>query len=259
MARTVNEQAHAVRRNEILDVAQRLVMTKGYEQMAIQDILDDLQISKGAFYHYFGSKQALLEALIERFREEAEEVLFPIVQDPHSPTLEKLQRFFDAAGRWKTDRKTYILSLLRVWYADDNVIVRQKVQARMVKHFTPVLAGVIRQGVQEGVLTAPFPDHMSEIVLSILQSLGDAFGELLLCDEPKGDDLQRAECIAAAYTHALERVLGAPAGSLSLIDAETLKEWFVAQSDDIAGRGGLEEATPPASLPPAPRYSLTGP
>ena len=51
MARTV--KAHAVRRNEILDVAQRLIYTKGYEQMTIQDILDGLQISKGAFYHYF--------------------------------------------------------------------------------------------------------------------------------------------------------------------------------------------------------------
>jgi len=55
---------------EILDVAQRLVNTKGYEQMTIQDLLDELQISKGAFYHYFGSKQALLEAIIERIVDE---------------------------------------------------------------------------------------------------------------------------------------------------------------------------------------------
>src|SRR5665647_2543286 len=64
MARVIKE--HAVRRGEILDVAQRLVYSKGYEQMTVQDILDGLQISKGAFYHYFGSKPALLEALIER-------------------------------------------------------------------------------------------------------------------------------------------------------------------------------------------------
>ncbi len=65
MARIV--KAHAARRNEILDVAQRLIYTKGYEQMTIQDILSDLQISKGAFYHYFDSKQALLEAIIETY------------------------------------------------------------------------------------------------------------------------------------------------------------------------------------------------
>ncbi len=54
MARIVKE--YSVRRNEILDAARQLVYTKGYEQMTIQDILDYLQISKGAFYHYFDSK-----------------------------------------------------------------------------------------------------------------------------------------------------------------------------------------------------------
>src|SRR5712691_1713827 len=115
MARIVKE--HAVRRNEILDVAQRLVYTKGYEQMTIQDILDDLQISKGAFYHYFDSKQALLEALIERLLDEGVQLLLPIVDDPHLPALEKLQRLFDRLVRWKTAQKTFLLALMRVLYA----------------------------------------------------------------------------------------------------------------------------------------------
>jgi hypothetical protein len=33
--------------------------------------------------------------------------------------------------------------------------------------------------------------------------------------------------LVAAYNDTLERVLGAPAGSLNLMDDETLKEWFV--------------------------------
>ncbi len=232
MARTVKEKEYAVRRNEILDVTQRLVYTRGYEQTAIQDILDELQISKGAFYHYFDSKQALLEALIERMRQEVEPLILPIAQDPHLPTLEKLQCFFDVAGRWKTAHKTYILALLRVWYADDNAIVRQKVQADLIKWATPWLTAIICQGIQEGVLTTPFPDQAGAIVLSLLQSLGDAFGELLLASEPQRDGLQRATTITAAYNDALERVLGAPAGALNLIDSETLQEWFVPSSDN---------------------------
>lgn len=88
MARIVKEQEYAARRNAILDVAQRLVYTKGYEQMAIQDILDELEISKGAFFHYFNSKQMLLEAIIERMRDEVAQIITPIVHDPHLPALE---------------------------------------------------------------------------------------------------------------------------------------------------------------------------
>ena len=232
MARIVKEEEYAVKRNEILDVAQRLVYTKGYEQMTIQDMLDDLRISKGAFYHYFGSKQALLEALIERMQEEVEQLLIPIVHDPHLPALEKLQRFFPMLARWKTERKTFILALLRVLYTDDNAIFRQKVRATAIKRVTPLLTVIIRQGIQEGVLTTSYPDQVGEVVVSLVLDLGDTFAWLLLSFEPKRDELQRIESTVAAYTDALERVLGASTGSLPLVDAETLKEWFYSPRDN---------------------------
>jgi AcrR family transcriptional regulator len=224
MARVVKKEEHAVKRNEILDAAQRLVYTKGYEQMSIQDILNDLTISKGAFYHYYASKQALLEALIDRMVEEAEPIILPIVQDPQLPALEKLHRFFDTAARWKTARKDYLLSLLRVWYADDNILIRHKALTGSIKRFAPLLAGIIRQGVAEGVMTTPFPDQIGEMALSMLQGLGDGFVELIFSHST---DLACAKQLVAAYNDALERLLGAPAGSLNLVDKAILKEWFV--------------------------------
>jgi AcrR family transcriptional regulator len=230
MARIVKE--HAVRRSEILDVAQRLIYTKGYEQMTIQDMLDNLQISKGAFYHYFDSKQALLEAIIERMQKEVEHLLLPIVQDPVLPALEKLQRFFDTLNRWKTAQKAFFLALLRVWYTDDNAIVRQKWRAAGIKWITPLLSVIIHQGIQEGVLTTSYPDQVGEVVLSLVQDLGETLAMLLLSFEPERADIRRVESIVAAYTDALERTLGIPEGSLQLTDTETLKEWFFSPGDN---------------------------
>ena len=59
MARIVNKEEYEIRRNEILDAAQRLIYTKGYDQMSIQDILAESHISKGAFYHYFELQASL--------------------------------------------------------------------------------------------------------------------------------------------------------------------------------------------------------
>ena len=232
MARIVKEQEYAVKRNAILDVAQRLVYTKGYEQMTIQDMLDDLQISKGAFYHYFDSKQAVLEALIERMQEEVDQLLLSIVQDPHLPALEKLRRFFPMLARWKTARKTFILALLRVWYTDDNALFRQKLRATVVKRVTPLLTEIIRQGIQEGVLTTSYPDQVGEVIVSLVLDLGDTLAWLLLSSEPRRDDVRHIESTVAAYTDALERALGAPTGSLPLVDAQTLQEWFVSPGDN---------------------------
>jgi AcrR family transcriptional regulator len=232
MARVVNVQEYAVKRREILDAAQRLVYTRGYERMAIQDILDDLQISKGAFYHYFDSKQAVLEAVIERMIDEVEQLLIPIVHDSHLPALEKLQRFFAASSRYKTAQKPFLLALLRIWYTDDNALVRHKVNTIGIKRVKPLLTTIIHQGIQEGTLATLYPDQIGDIVLSLGQSLSDALAEIFLSLEPDRDELGRVESTVAAYTDALERVLGAPSGSLSLVDVETLKEWFLSARDD---------------------------
>lgn len=246
MARIVKEEEYAARRNEILDVVQRLVYTKGYEQMTIQDILDDLHISKGAFYHYFDSKGSVLEALIERMVVvEVIPLLMPIVQDPHLTALEKLNRYFDTAVRWKTAKKTFMLELLRVWLADENAIVRQKLFTMSVKRVTPLLTEIIRQGIQEGVFKTSYPDQVCQVIVYILQGLSDTIIELLISSETKRD-AARIESGVTVYTEALtdalERVLGTPKGALHLIDPETLKEWFVSPNDtmSVPGEGLME-------------------
>jgi TetR/AcrR family transcriptional repressor of nem operon len=247
MARIVNEKEYAARRNEILDVVQRLVYTKGYEQMTIQDILDDLHISKGAFYHYFDSKGSALEALVERMVVmEVIPLLMPIVQDPHLTALEKLNRYFDTAIRWKTAKKTFMLELLRVWLADENAIVRQKLFTMSLKQVTPLLAEIIRQGIREGVFTTSYPDQVCHVIVYILQGLSETIIELLVSSETKRDAARIESGVTAytaALTDALERVLGTPKSALHLIDPETLKEWFVSPNQAIGIReSGIRES-----------------
>ncbi len=83
---------------------------------------------------------------------------------------------------------------------------------------------IIHQGIEEGVLTTPYPEHVGEVVMSVTQAAGETLGRLLLSSEGKRDN-GRIESTVAVYTDALERVLGAPSGSLPLVDTETLKEW----------------------------------
>jgi len=226
MPRIVREEEYAVRRNQILDTALRLVYTKGYGQMTIQDILDELQISKGAFYHYFDSKAAVLEALVERMVNEVEPLLIPIVQDQRLSALEKFQCFFDTTARWKTDRKDLMLELVYMWYADENAIIRQKVFESTLKRITPLLAEITHQGVREGVFTVSYPETVCQLYFYLLQGMGEAFVELLFDFPDKNVARQKATLMVAAYNEALERVLGAPRGSINLIDPETMDEWF---------------------------------
>jgi AcrR family transcriptional regulator len=227
MARMVNEAAYAARRNAILDAAQRAVATKGYEQMAIGDILGELQISSGAFYHYFDSKPALLMALVERMGEQLEQLVLPVVQDPKLGALEKLLRFFGTLDQWKREHKGLVIAYMRVWYADENAIVRHKLYMTRIKRLTPGLEEIIRQGSHEGVFTTPYPDQAARMIISLFEDLSYATIELLLAEEHSPDDLARLERIAVACADALERLLGAPTGCLQYAWREELEPWLV--------------------------------
>jgi AcrR family transcriptional regulator len=235
MARIVREETHLARRNEILDAARRLVYTKGYEQMTIQDILNDLGISKGAFYHYFDSKGAVLEALVERMvSEEVMPLIHPIVADPRLSATEKLERYFDTGLRWKSAQKPLMLAILRIWLADENAIVRQKMFLSTLRQVNPLLSEIIRQGVQEGAFNTQYPDQVSQVIIYILQGLSDTIIDLLVTSET-GLDPGRVESTVNDYARALsdatERVLGASLGSLKLIDPDALKDWFVTSQE----------------------------
>ena len=227
MVRTVNEAAYEARRNAILDAAQRAIETKGYEQMAIADLVGELRISSGAFYHYFDSKPVLLEALVERIGDQIEQLVLPIIHDPTSSVLNKLQRFFAALDRWKRAHMRFVLASLRIWYGDENAIVRHKLYIARVKRLTPWLEEMIRQGVAEGILTTSYPDQVARMVISLFEDLGYATAEILLAEEHAPDDLSRLARILEACADGLERLLGAPAGSIPQVSRADLLAWLV--------------------------------
>ncbi len=229
MARIIREEDYLKKRNEILDTAQSLLYTKGYESMAIQDILNDLKISSGAFYHYFESKPALLEALIERMMQEAEQQLLPIVHDVHLSAMEKLQCYFGTLDRLKTVQKSLLLGMMRGWYSDNNAIVRQKMDEATIKRRTPLLALIVSEGVQEGVFSVSYPSKATEVMLSLSISMGNAFARLMLSSQAEEDKHCCIDNIVAtnsAYMDAIERLLRAPTRFLNRLDARAVREWL---------------------------------
>jgi AcrR family transcriptional regulator len=241
MARTVNPNEFASKRREILDAAQRLVFTKGYQQMSVRDILDELSISSGAFHHYFGSRQELLEGLIEQIRQGSLLPLLPIIQDPDLSAVEKLQGIFDTLDSLRMAHRADLITVAQVWYTDDNALVRSKVDQAVFEQRAPLVADIIRQGTREGTFTAAFPDQAGEAVLSLLQGMGNTHARLLLSlvqengKAAEGDRAREIEQIVvthAAYMEAIERLLGAPPNCLARTDAEAVKVWVAALRDN---------------------------
>ncbi len=224
-----------VRRTEILDAAERLLATKGYEQMTIQDIVNDLQIAKGTVYHYFTSKEAVLGALVERMGEQMEHLILPIVADPHLSALEKLLRYFSVSGQWKGAHQRFVRTFTSFWYADENAIVHRKLLRDGMKRFVSYLSQIIRQGVAEGVFTTAYPDQTARMIIALRQDLGDAVADALLSEPDMSIDPSLITKMTVATAEALERLLGAKAGCVQNAWLEALSQWQTSSAPSISG------------------------
>jgi AcrR family transcriptional regulator len=226
VARTLNPAVHLVRREAFVDAALRLTQTKGYEQTSIQDVLDAVDASRGAFYHYFDSKQALLEAMVDRIADAALVTVAPVVDDPDLAAIPKLELFFSGIAQFKTDRMALMVEFIKVWRSDDNAIMREKVRRTLVDRVAAILARIIEQGMGEGVFAIDSPGETAAILMLLTTGFQDTATDLFLARRANRITFEEAERAMTSFTHAFERVLGARRGSIHIVDQKTLHEWF---------------------------------
>jgi len=226
MARTLNAAVYTVRREAFVDACLRLMQAKGYEQMSIQDLLDELDASRGAFYHYFDSKRELLEAAIDRIADQALAAVAPVVDDPDLPAIPKLEKFFGGIAQFKTDRKALMLEFIEVWKSDDMAVVRDKLRRVIVERVGAILARIVEQGVKEGVFNIDAPGETATILMVLITGFQDSATELFLARQAGKVSFDEAKSTLESFTRAFERILGAQRGSIQIADQRTLQEWF---------------------------------
>ena len=226
VARTLDPAVHALKRDTFVDSAIALMQAKGWSSMSIQDVIDDVGASKGAFYHYFGSKADLLEAVIDRITTVATDSIRPMVHDPSLTSLEKLDGLFSGIARWKGERTDLMLAVIEAWEADDNAIVREKFRRGAVALMAPLLADILRQGRTEGRFDGLDPDDAGHVLVSFMLGANEAAVQLYAARRADTITFEAVERRFAAYDQGLERYLGLQAGSFSIVDREVLLQWF---------------------------------
>ncbi len=78
----------------ILDSAEKLFVTKGYHDTAINDIAEAADFSRTSIYQYFNSKEEIYLALLERYTDVLYERLAEAVAR-HEHTVDKIRAFLE--------------------------------------------------------------------------------------------------------------------------------------------------------------------
>jgi AcrR family transcriptional regulator len=157
------------RKAEIMDAAECLFETKGYEETSINDILQKIGIAKGTFYYYFKSKDEIMNAVIDRNIERQIQSLLPIVEDDHCNAMEKLRRIIYENRRMNAENE----EMLDYLHQPENIVMHQKSLIQAVQKFAPVFSKIIRQGVAEKLFQTDYPLELAEFLLVGMNFLFD--------------------------------------------------------------------------------------
>ena len=196
------------RKNEILDTAERLFHTKGYEKTTINDILKEVNIAKGTFYYYFKSKEEVMDALIERVSLIAMEKVQKVAETEGMDTQEKMLHMF-LAMRMEGPGEEQMLDDL---HRPENALMHQKLLNYIVVNIAPLLAQVVKQGVDQGIWKCPYPLEYMKIFLAASTTLMD--------DGIFEQDEKSQMEILTALLSLLETMLQAPEGSILSVAAQ---------------------------------------
>lgn len=165
-------------RRRILDAASQLIAAKGYPAVSLGDIIERTELTKGAFYYHFDSKESLAEEIISAGGTDIV-ATFASISEATSPAMENIiHGLFMVVDRVQSDLSARVAAqLLRVFGGADDVTraVYSGWLAEMVEQ--------ARRAQSEGDLRADVdPEAVGELIV------GAALGaELLLSVD---DDLR---------------------------------------------------------------------
>jgi TetR/AcrR family transcriptional repressor of nem operon len=139
-------------RSQILDVGQRIMAAKGYSAVGLNEILATAGVPKGSFYHYFSSKDAFGEALLESYFEDYLAELDRTLGQPNKSMAERLMdywRIWQDTQSFEDCQGKCLAVKLGVEVADLSETMRS-VLKRGTSGITSRLGHAIEAGVAEG-------------------------------------------------------------------------------------------------------------
>jgi AcrR family transcriptional regulator len=220
-----------VRRAELLDRALALFVQRGFDNVSLNDLIAAAGVSKGAFYHWFPSKDALVTALAARSASE----VFAVVEDAAAQcggnALDQLnavlQAGFDVKMKMGTPEQLAAMnSLLRP--ANAHLYARIVTVGEDLSR--PLLTRLISDGLQEGIFDTFDPDGVADMIQGLAARLNSNILQVL----DAADEVARDHAIDILASRlrlhglAIDRVLGLPDASVTVLTRTQAEEMVAA-------------------------------
>lgn len=155
--------------DRILDALKQLLDERTIQNISVSDIAKAAGMGKGSIYYYFPSKEAILDALIERNYEmpltTAKNLASRTEISPFTRMAMILQACRHSSAAFLSQNKEPANSNVN---AQDFAFLQQKYMNHLIAELKPALTQIIEQGIASGDIRFEYPAALAEIVLIVL-------------------------------------------------------------------------------------------
>ena len=164
------QQRSAETREQILTAAMTLFAKSGYTAAGVAEICSAAQISKGAFYHHFPSKQAVFLAILEGELFKLDQS-FVAANQQERPTDQTLLAMAERAGSALQSADVRLSILLEFWFQAAREPSIWAAAVAPYQRYTTYISEIIRQGVHEGSLREVNPEQAARTIVAMAMGL----------------------------------------------------------------------------------------
>lgn len=150
----------------LVQLALDLFIEKGYEQTTITDLQKAFNLTKGGMYHYFSSKEDILDAVIEQGLQQGMEELKTRMKDV--PFEDQFIFFF-----FNSANNAFTQKLFQYTENKKSSIVAYKLREQTVAVSIPVLKEIIIEYIDAGIYQCDYPDEMTEFCALLAKAVSD--------------------------------------------------------------------------------------
>lgn len=152
---------HDTMKEQIVDAAREVFAKYGYRKTTMDDIAAAVYKAKSSIYHYFGGKEEIFKAVIDKeansiFREARAAI------DKESDTIKKFVTLFTVFHQKIDDASNYFQFLRDDWFEVFDFTRNAKENNSHIS--TGMIASILRQGNSEGIFAVDHPEEKAKAI-----------------------------------------------------------------------------------------------
>lgn len=216
-------------KKQLEDIALKLFVQNGYGKTSVNNIVKKAQVSKGAFYHYFDSKEEILESVVDNYTQEVKKIIQKIADEKSKSGLEKFNEAFARIAAYKAQNIGRLIKLQKLMDSKDDSKMQDKFIAKLLKEINKPFLEIIKQGIKEGSFNTKYPEE----IMGAAMYLGLYSREAIRQIPKSPGDIKKIMQKFMFIQDALSRILGAKKGTIKFASLKSIKYIYEKHGNEL--------------------------